>query len=70
MDDATAPVDTLTAEERDDRRLAVEGTVGTMRLSNLEPDETTLQVLDSYQPGKISIEELNCLLHEYSSTIR
>jgi hypothetical protein len=69
MHDTTAHVGTLTPEDLDDRRLAVEGTVGTMRLSDLEPVETTMRILDSYQRGEITIEELNRLMHEYSSMI-
>jgi len=67
---ATAFVVALTPDELYDRRLAVESTIGTMRLENMKPDETAMQILNSYQLGRISIEELSRLLHEYSSTIR
>jgi predicted HTH domain antitoxin len=65
----TAPVGRLTPAELDDRRLVVESAIGTMRIEDLEPDEITKQILNSYQEGKISIEEMSRLLDEYSATI-
>ena len=65
----TAPVIPLTPTELDERRLAVEGTIGTMRLSDMEPDETTKQILYRYQQGEISMDETSRLIHEYSATI-
>ena len=67
---ATAPVITLTPAELNDRSLAVENTIGTMRLSDMEPDETTKQILYRYQQGEISMDETSRLIHEYSATIR
>ncbi|MGD0295071.1 MAG: hypothetical protein ABSB30_14580 [Terracidiphilus sp.] len=67
---ATAPVITLTPAELDDRRLAVEGTIGTMRIEGLELDETTMQIFNRYKQGEISMDETSRLLHEYSATIR
>jgi hypothetical protein len=67
---ATAPVITLTPAELNDRCLAVENTIGTMRLSDMEPDETTKQILYRYQQGEISMDETSRLIHEYSATIR
>jgi hypothetical protein len=69
MATATAPVITLTPAELDDRRLAVENAIGSMRLSDLEPDETTQKIFYSYANGEIDLNELNRLLHEYSATI-
>jgi hypothetical protein len=66
---STAPDIKLTRDELDDRRLAVENTVGTMRIEGMEPDETIMQILNSYQQGKIPIEEASRLMHEYSTTI-
>jgi hypothetical protein len=65
----TASVIPLTPEELDDRRLAVEGTIGTMRIEGLETDETTKQILLRYVQGEISFGETSHLLHEYSATI-
>jgi hypothetical protein len=70
MDPTNTPIVALTPEELDDRRLAVENTVGTMRIEGMEPDEITMQILNSYQHGKIPIEEASRLMHDFSSTIR
>jgi hypothetical protein len=40
-----------------------------MRIEGMEPDETIMQILNSYQQGKIPIEEASRLMHEYSTTI-
>ena len=69
MAPATAPVITLTPAELDDRRLAVENTIGTMRIEGLDLDETTLQILYRYKQGEISLDETSRLLHEYAATI-
>ena len=69
MATATAPVITLTPAELDDRRLAVENAVGTMRIEDLEPDETTQQILSRYAAGEIELSEMNRLLDNYSSAI-
>jgi hypothetical protein len=66
---ANAPVITLTPAELDDRRLAVENAIGTMRIEDLEPDETTKQILYRYANGEIELPETNRLLDEYSRTI-
>ncbi len=66
---ATAPVITLIPTELDDRRLAVENAIGTMRLSDLEPDESTQKILYCYANGEIDIEEMSRQIHEYSATI-
>jgi hypothetical protein len=66
---ATAPVLPLSPAELDDRRLAVENAIGTMRLSDLEPDETTQKIFYSYAAGEINLDEMSRLLDEYSATI-
>jgi hypothetical protein len=65
----TAPVITPTAAEMDDRRLAVENTIGTMRIEDMEPDETTMQILNRYKGGEIDLDEMSRLIHEYAATI-
>jgi hypothetical protein len=66
---ATAPATTLTPAELDDRRLAVENVVGTLRIENMEPDESTMQIMTRYQIGEIELAEANRLLDEYSRTV-
>jgi hypothetical protein len=65
----TASVKRLDAAELDDRRLAIENTIGTMRIEGLDPDETTLQILARYADGQIEFSEAKRLLREYSRTI-
>jgi hypothetical protein len=65
----TASVIPLTAAELNDRRLAVESTIGTMRIENLEPDEITKGILQRYAQGEIGLDEASRLMHEYSATI-
>jgi hypothetical protein len=66
----TASVKTLSPIELDDRRLAVESAVGSMRIEDLEPDETTRRTLTRYANGEIELVEMNRLLDAYSITIR
>ncbi len=66
---ATIPVIPLTPAELYDRRLAVENTIGTMRIEGLDPDETTLQILNRYADGQIEFSEAKRLLREYSRTL-
>ena len=65
----TASAITLTPAELDDRRLAVENTIGTMRIEGLDPDETTMKILQRYAEGQMSFSETKLLLREYSRTI-
>ncbi len=65
----TAPGIALTLAELDDRRLAVENAIGTMRIEGLDPDETTKRILSLYANGEIGLSETSSLLHEYSATI-
>ncbi|MGD0632284.1 MAG: antitoxin VbhA family protein [Terracidiphilus sp.] len=66
---ATASAISLSPAELEDRRLAVENTIGTMRIEGLDPDETTLQILARYADGQIEFSEAKRLLREYSRTI-
>ena len=64
----TTPVVKLTPAELDERRLAVENTIGTLRIEDLEPDEVTKRILYRYAQGEIGLDETNRLLDEYSNT--
>ncbi|MGA3347317.1 MAG: antitoxin VbhA family protein [Terracidiphilus sp.] len=59
----------LTEDELDRRRLQVENTIGTMRIEDMEPDETTMQILTRYAQGEIDFPEANQLMKEDSRTI-
>ena len=64
-----APVLPLNPAELEDRRLVAEITIGTMRIEGLEPDETTKLILYRYKKGRISLDEMSRLLHDYSATM-
>jgi len=66
MTPATAPVTTLTPAELDERRVAVENAIGTMRIEYLEPDEATQQILSRFAKGEIDLPETNRQLDEYT----
>jgi len=65
----TAPVIPLTPAELDDRRLAVEGAIGTLRIEALELEAVPRAVLDRYAQGEIPLDEMSRLIHEYTATI-
>jgi hypothetical protein len=65
----TTSVNALTPAELDDRRLAVENTIGTMRIENLEPDEITKGILYRYAQGEIPLDEMSRLIHEHTAAI-
>jgi hypothetical protein len=69
MAPVTAPVIALIPAALDDRRLAVENAIGTLRIENMEPDGTTIQILNRYANGEIQLSETNRLLDEYSRTV-
>jgi hypothetical protein len=69
MASATARVLQHNPAQLDDRRLAIENAIGTMRIENLEPDETTIQILARYASGEIELSETNRLLDEHSRIV-
>jgi hypothetical protein len=66
----TAPVKPLDQAALEGRRLAVENVIGTLRIEDMEPDETTMQILIRYRNGEIDLPEANKLIDDYSRTIR
>jgi hypothetical protein len=65
----TATVIALTPKELDDRRLAVESAIGSLRIEALELDAVPNRILEQYAQGEISFDEMSRLIHEYSATI-
>ncbi len=64
MTTATAPAIPLTPTELDDRCLAVENTIGTLRIEDMEPDETTQRILNRYANSGLNLPEnlsKNCM---------
>jgi hypothetical protein len=65
----TASVTSLTPAERDDRRLAVENAVGSLRIEAMELEAVPSRILERYAQGEIPLDEMSRLIHEYTSTI-
>jgi hypothetical protein len=69
MSAAGADVIPLTPAELDDRRLAVECAIGSLRIEGKEIDAIPMRILDRYTQGEISLDEISRLIHEYTATI-
>jgi biotin operon repressor len=66
---ATAPVITLTPAELDDRRLAIENAIGTLRIEGMEIDAIPHRIFEQYAQGAISLDEMSLQIHNYTATI-
>jgi hypothetical protein len=53
----------------DDRRLAVESAIGSLRIEALELDAVPNRILEQYAQGEIPLDEMSRLVHEYTATI-
>jgi hypothetical protein len=66
---ATATAIALTPNELNDRRLAVESAIGSLRIENLELDAVPNRILEQYMQGEISMDEMSRQIHAYTATI-
>jgi len=66
---ATASVTSLSPAELDERRLAVENAVGSLRIEGMELEPVPSRILERYAQGEIPLDEMSRLIHEYTSTI-
>jgi hypothetical protein len=67
-------VETISAKPLDpakleDRRLAVENAIGTLRIEGMELDAIPHRILDQYAQGEIPLDEMSRLIHEYTAAI-
>jgi len=69
MAGAPTSVIPLTPAELDNRRLAVENAIGTLRIEGLELDPTPNRILQQYAKGEIPLDEMSRLIHEYTAGI-
>jgi hypothetical protein len=69
MTPATASITSLTPAVLDDRRLAVENAVGSLRIEGMELEPVPSRILERYAQGEIPLDEMSRLIHEYTSTI-
>jgi hypothetical protein len=60
----------LAPAELDERRLAVESAIGSLRIESLELDSVSRQILERYASGEIPIDEMSRLIHEHSASMR
>jgi hypothetical protein len=69
MTPATASVTSLSPAELDERRLAVESAVGSLRIEGMELEAVPSRILERYALGEILLDEMTRLIHEYTATI-
>jgi hypothetical protein len=69
MATANAHVVPLTPADLDDRRLAVESAIGSLRIEALELDAVPNRILKQYTQGEIALDEMSRLIHEFTATI-
>jgi len=51
-------------EEMDERRLAVENAIGSLRIEKLELDPQERQIFDRFAQGEISLDEMDSLVEQ------
>ena len=66
---SSTPVVRLTPAELDERRLAVENAIGTLRIEGLEIDCVPKRILERYVLGEISLDEMSRLAHQHTAAI-
>jgi hypothetical protein len=65
----TTSVKLLASAELEDRRLAVENAIGTLRIEGMELDAIPQSILEQYANGQIPLDEMSRLIHEYTASI-
>jgi len=62
MASATQNLTTLTPEEMEMRRLAVEGAIGSLRIEGMEPGSRELEIVNQFAHGDIDLSTMNAQL--------
>lgn len=65
MASATQNVSKLTAEEAAERRLAVEGAIGSLRIEGMEPDARELEIVNRFARGEIDLAAMHAQMEAY-----
>jgi len=65
-----APSGKLAPAELDERRLAVESAIGSLRMESLELDSVSRRILERYANGEIPLDEMSRLIHEHTASMR
>jgi hypothetical protein len=63
---ATQNVTKLTAEEAAERRLAVEGAIGSLRIEGMEPDARELEIVNQFARGEIDLATMHAQMDAYA----
>jgi hypothetical protein len=59
----------LGPEELDERRLAVENAIGSLRIEKLELDPEERRIFDRFALGQISLDEMDSLVEQMTAII-
>jgi len=62
---ATQNVSKLKAEEAAERRLAVEGAIGSLRIEGMEPDARELEIVNQFARGEIDLPTMHAQMEAY-----
>ena len=65
MASATQNITKLTAEEAANRRLAVEGAIGSLRIEGIEPDCRELEIANQFAQGEIDLATMHAQMDAY-----
>jgi hypothetical protein len=66
---ATLPVANVTEIELDNRRLAVESALGSLRIEGMELEPEGREILDRFARGEMSLPEMRSAMRAYTATI-
>ncbi len=62
-------MNSISEAERQQRRIAVESTIGTHAMEGQHPDDQTLSMMKSYAEGKLSLEEFSAAMQSHATTV-
>jgi hypothetical protein len=66
---ATLPVVTTNEIELDNRRLAVESALGSLRIEGMELESEGREILDRFANGEMTLPEMRSAIRAYTATI-
>lgn len=66
---ATLPVVTTNEIELDNRRLAVESALGSLRIEGMERESEGREILDRFANGEMTLPEMRSAIRAYTATI-
>jgi Antitoxin VbhA len=66
---ATLPVVTANEIELENRRLAVESALGSLRIEGMELEPEGREILDRFASGEMTLPEMRSAIRAYTATI-